>query len=58
LPPKRCLNGPLGNRRDAGDMSDEERRRLHESFLQGIRDGRAGREMDFDDFMDQLDAEP
>jgi hypothetical protein len=39
-------------------MSDEERRRLHESIARGIRDGRAGREMDFDEFMDQLDGEP
>jgi hypothetical protein len=39
-------------------MSDEERRRLRESIARGIRDGRAGREMDFDEFMDQLDGEP
>jgi hypothetical protein len=39
-------------------MSDDERRRLHASISRGIRDGRAGREMDLDSFMDQLDAEP
>lgn len=39
-------------------MTDEDRQRLHESIARGIRDGRAGRETDFDSFMDQLDAEP
>ena len=40
------------------DMSEDERRRLHESIVRGVRDGRAGREMELDAFMDQLDAEP
>jgi hypothetical protein len=31
---------------------------LHASIARGIRDGRTGREMDLDSFMDQLDAEP
>lgn len=39
-------------------MSEEERQRLHASIARGIRDGRAGREMDLDSFVDQLDAEP
>jgi hypothetical protein len=39
-------------------MSEGERHRLHASIARGIRDGRAGREVDFDTFMDQLDAEP
>jgi hypothetical protein len=39
-------------------MSEDERARLHASIIRGIRDGQAGREMDFDAFMDQLDAEP
>jgi hypothetical protein len=39
-------------------MSNEERERLHESIRRGIADGRAGREMDFDAFVDELDAEP
>lgn len=39
-------------------MSEDERLRLHASIAHGIRDGRAGREVDFDSFMDQLDAEP
>ena len=39
-------------------MSEDERRRLHASIARGIRDGRAGRERDFDSFMDELDAEP
>jgi hypothetical protein len=39
-------------------MSEDERLRLHASIARGIRDGRAGREVDFDRFMDQLDAEP
>jgi hypothetical protein len=39
-------------------MSENERHRLHASIARGVRDGRAGREMDFDSFMDQLDAEP
>jgi hypothetical protein len=38
--------------------SEAERHRLHASIARGIRDGRAGREMDLDSFMDQLDAEP
>jgi hypothetical protein len=41
-----------------GDMSEDERHRLHASIARGIRDGRAGRELDFDHSMDQLDAEP
>lgn len=43
---------------DDGMSDDERRRRLHASISRGIRDGRAGREMDLDSFMDQLDAEP
>lgn len=39
-------------------MSEAERHRLHASIVRGIRDGSAGREMDLDSFMDQLDAEP
>ena len=39
-------------------MSEDERDRLHASIARGIRDGRAGREMDLDSYMDQLDAEP
>ncbi len=39
-------------------MSEEERQQLHASIARGIRDGRAGREMDLDSFVDQLDAEP
>jgi hypothetical protein len=27
-------------------------------IMRGVRDGRAGREMDLDNFLDQLDAEP
>jgi len=40
------------------EMSKEERLRLHGSIVRGIRDGRAGREIELDSFMDQLDAEP
>lgn len=39
-------------------MSEDERRRLHASIARGIRDGRAGREVELDSFLDQLDAEP
>ena len=39
-------------------MSEDERRRLHASIARGIRAGRAGRQMDLDRFVDQLDAEP
>lgn len=39
-------------------MSEDERQRLHASIARGIRDGRAGREVDLDSFMDQLDVEP
>jgi hypothetical protein len=39
-------------------VSEAERHRVHASIARGIRDGRAGREMDLDSFMDQLDAEP
>jgi hypothetical protein len=39
-------------------MSESERHRLRASIARGIRDGRAGREMELDSFMDQLDAEP
>jgi hypothetical protein len=39
-------------------MTEEERQRLHASIVRGIRDGGAGREMELDSFMDQLDAEP
>jgi hypothetical protein len=38
-------------------MTEDERKRLHESIVAGIRDGRAGRETDLDTFVDQLDAE-
>ncbi len=38
-------------------MSDEERKRLHESIRRGIADGRAGRVTDFDEFLAELDAE-
>jgi hypothetical protein len=47
----------LGVLNDDG-MSEAERRRLHASITRGIRDGQAGREMDLDSFLDQLDAEP
>lgn len=39
-------------------MSEEERARLHASISRGIEDGRAGREMELETFLDQLDAEP
>jgi hypothetical protein len=39
-------------------ITDEERVRLHASIARGIRDGRAGREVELDSFIDQLDAEP
>jgi len=39
-------------------MSEEERQRLHASITRGLRDGRAGREMHLDSFLDRLDAEP
>ncbi len=39
-------------------MNEDERQRLHASIARGIRDGHAGREMELDRFMDQLDAEP
>lgn len=39
-------------------MSEAERRRLHASIACGIRDGQAGREIDLDRFVAQLDAEP
>lgn len=39
-------------------MSEDERRRLHASIARGIRDGRAGREVELGSFLDQLDAEP
>jgi hypothetical protein len=39
-------------------MSEDERRRLHASIARGIRDARAGREIDLDNFVDQLDTEP
>ena len=35
-------------------MSEEERLQLHASIARGLRDGRAGREMDLDSFVDQL----
>jgi hypothetical protein len=43
---------------DGDSMTDDERRRLHASIGRGVRDGHAGREMDLDSFLDQLDAEP
>jgi hypothetical protein len=39
-------------------MGEDERRRLHASIARGVRDGRAGREVDLESFVDQLDAEP
>lgn len=39
-------------------MSEEEHQRLHASIARGIRDGRAGREVDLDSFVEQLDVEP
>ena len=39
-------------------MTEDERRRLNASIARGIRDGSAGREMDLDSFVDQLDADP
>jgi hypothetical protein len=47
----------LGVLNDDG-MSEAERGLLHASIARGIRDGQAGREMDLDSFLDQLDAEP
>ena len=38
-------------------MTEDERRRLHESIVAGIRDGRDGRETELGTFLDQLDAE-
>jgi hypothetical protein len=43
--------------RDDG-LDDNERKRLHESIRRGIEDGRAGRVTDFDEFLDELDAQP
>ena len=43
--------------RDDG-LDDDERKRLHESIRRGIADGRAGRVTDFDEFLDELDAQP
>jgi len=43
--------------RDDG-LDDDERKRLHESIRRGIKDGRAGRVTDFDEFLDELDAQP
>jgi hypothetical protein len=40
------------------EMSDEERQRLHASIARGLADGRAGRETDFDEFVDELANEP
>jgi hypothetical protein len=40
------------------DMSDEERQRLHASISRGIADGKAGRETDLDDFLEELAADP
>jgi hypothetical protein len=39
-------------------MSEGERTRLHASIARGIRDGGAGREMDLDSFIEQIDDEP
>jgi len=38
------------------DLDDEERMRLHASIERGIADMRAGREKDFDQFLDELDS--
>jgi hypothetical protein len=35
-------------------MSDDEHRRLHASITRGIADGRAGRETDLDNLIDEL----
>ena len=43
--------------RDDG-LDDDERKRLHESIRRGIKDGRAGRVTDLDEFLDELDAQP
>jgi len=43
--------------RDDG-LSEDERKRLHESIRRGIADGRAGRVTDFDEFLAELDAKP
>ena len=44
---------------DVGDeLDDDERKRLHASIERGIADVRAGREKDFDQFLDELDSEP
>ena len=39
-------------------VSEEERHRLHASIARGIRDGRAGREMELDGFLDPGAIEP
>ncbi|MEO7037667.1 MAG: hypothetical protein ABI335_27915 [Polyangiaceae bacterium] len=43
--------------RDDG-LDDDERKRLHESIRRGIEDGHAGRVTNFDEFLDELDAQP
>lgn len=43
---------------DDDEMSDDERQRLHASIARGLADGRAGRETDFDEFVDALAKEP
>ncbi len=43
--------------RDDG-LDDDERKRLHESIRRGIKDGRAGRVTDFEEFLDELLQSP
>jgi hypothetical protein len=43
---------------DDDEMSDDERQRLHASIARSLADGRAGRETDFDEFVDALATEP
>ena len=39
-------------------LDDNERKRLHASIRRGIEDGRAGRVIEFDEFLAELDAQP
>jgi hypothetical protein len=38
-------------------LSDDERKRLHESIRRGVADGRARRVTDFDEFVAELETE-
>jgi hypothetical protein len=40
------------------EMSEPARRELHASIARGVRDGLAGREIELDAFLDQVDSEP